>query len=183
MRRLADTRRVMAMMILKPSSGPICETVLGVRYRLPRYYLSTWSAKPTWVQYLSVPILQVLIWPILLRYLNGVSEVIMCVHLILNVYYLAAQEARTGCTARDWPRDPKKQPGYSRRYTTKPPNKAVLELHSGLQKAEISVLVQARTGQIRLTKFLYNCKVPGILSAQCRCRAGKKRHGTCHSIA
>lgn len=56
-----------------------------------------------------------------------------------------------------------------------PPNQAVLELHSGLQKAESSVLVQARTGRIGLAKFfLYNHKAPGILSAQCRCRAGEK---------
>jgi hypothetical protein len=52
-----------------------------------------------------------------------------------------------------------------------PPNKAVLKLHSGLQKAESSVLVQARTGRIGLAKFLYNRKVPGIQSAQCRCGA------------
>jgi hypothetical protein len=55
-----------------------------------------------------------------------------------------------------------------------PLNKAVLELYTGLQKAESSVLVQARTGRIGLAKFLYNCKVPGILSAQCRCRAGEE---------
>jgi len=44
-----------------------------------------------------------------------------------------------------------------------PPSMAVLKLHSGLRKAEIRVLVQARTGRIRLTKFLYSRKVPGIL--------------------
>jgi hypothetical protein len=51
------------------------------------------------------------------------------------------------------------------------PNKAVLKLHSGLRKVKSSVLVQARTGRIGLAKFLYNRKVPGILSAQCRCSA------------
>jgi hypothetical protein len=35
-----------------------------------------------------------------------------------------------------------------------PPNKAVLKLHLGLQKAESSVLVQARTARIGLAKFL-----------------------------
>ena len=55
-----------------------------------------------------------------------------------------------------------------------PPNRAVLKLHSGLQKAESSVLVQARMGRIGLAKILYNCKVPGILSAQRRCRAGEE---------
>jgi hypothetical protein len=55
-----------------------------------------------------------------------------------------------------------------------PPNKAVLKLYLGLQKAENSVLVQARTGRIRLAKVLYNRKVPGIQSAQCRCGAGEE---------
>ena len=55
-----------------------------------------------------------------------------------------------------------------------PPDGAVLKLHSGLCKAESSVLVQVRTGRIGLTKFLYSRKVPGILSAQCRCRAGEE---------
>ena len=55
-----------------------------------------------------------------------------------------------------------------------PPNRAVLKLHSGLRKAESSVLVQARTGRIGLAKFLYSCKVPGILSTQCRCGAGEE---------
>ena len=40
-----------------------------------------------------------------------------------------------------------------------PPNRAVLKLHSGLRKAESSVLVQARTGRIGLAKFLYSRKV------------------------
>ena len=55
-----------------------------------------------------------------------------------------------------------------------PLNRAVLKLHSGLRKAESSVLVQARTGRIGLLKFLYNRKVPGVLSAQCRCRNGEE---------
>jgi hypothetical protein len=48
-------------------------------------------------------------------------------------------------------------------------NKGVLKLHSRLQKVEHSVLVQARTSRIRLVKFLYNRKVPGVLSTQYRC--------------
>jgi hypothetical protein len=55
-----------------------------------------------------------------------------------------------------------------------PPNKAVLKLHSRLKKAESSILVQARTGRIGLPKFLYNCKVPSVLSAQCRYSAGEE---------
>ena len=52
--------------------------------------------------------------------------------------------------------------------------KAVLKLYAGLQKAEISVLVLARTGRIGLAKFLYNREVPGIQSAQCQCGAGEE---------
>jgi hypothetical protein len=65
-----------------------------------------------------------------------------------------------------------------------PLNKAVLKLHSGLRKAESSVLVQAQTGRIGLAKFLYNRKVPGILSAQCRCGAGEEtpRHMALYCI-
>jgi hypothetical protein len=55
-----------------------------------------------------------------------------------------------------------------------PPNKAVLKLHPRLRKAEGSVLVQARTGRIGLAKFLYSCKVPRVLSSQCRCGAGEE---------
>ena len=55
-----------------------------------------------------------------------------------------------------------------------PPCKRVLKLHSGLRKAESAVLVQARTGRIGLAKFLYNRRVPGVLSAQSRCGAGEE---------
>jgi hypothetical protein len=48
----------------------------------------------------------------------------------------------------------------------------VLSLHKSLQKAESALLVQARTGKIGLGKFLYDRKVPGIETAQCRCGAG-----------
>ena len=64
--------------------------------------------------------------------------------------------------------------GTARQSLKTPPNRAVLKLHSGLRKAESSVPVQARTGRIGLAKFLYSRKVPGILSAQCRCRAGEE---------
>ena len=38
------------------------------------------------------------------------------------------------------------------------PNKGTLKLHSGLRKAESSVLVQARTGRIGLARFLSTTK-------------------------
>jgi hypothetical protein len=54
------------------------------------------------------------------------------------------------------------------------PGKQVLKLHTGLKKAESSMLVQARTGRVGLAKFLYGRKVPGIQTAQCRCEAGEE---------
>ena len=65
-----------------------------------------------------------------------------------------------------------------------PPSKAVLKLHRGLQKAESSILVQTRTGRIGLAKFLYSRKVPGVLSAQCRCGAREEtlRHMALYCI-
>jgi hypothetical protein len=53
-------------------------------------------------------------------------------------------------------------------------NKGALKLHSGLRKAESSVLVQARTDRSGLARFLYTHKVPGIESTQCRCGAGEE---------
>ena len=75
------------------------------------------------------------------------------------------KEDGTGCTARNGP--------WGRQTVPKDTllNKGALELHSRLQKAESSVLVKARTGRIGLARFLFNYKVPGIESAECRCRA------------
>jgi hypothetical protein len=79
-----------------------------------------------------------------------------------------------------WKKDPKRVDRVARPGTDLgsreipediPPNKAVLKLHSGLRKAESSVLVQARKGRIGFAKFPYNRKVPSVLSAQCRCSA------------
>jgi hypothetical protein len=69
------------------------------------------------------------------------------------------------------------QPGtdpYNRKLVLEdtPPTKQVLQLHGQLQKAESSLLVQARTGKIGLAKFLHSRKVPGFETAQCRCSAG-----------
>jgi hypothetical protein len=54
------------------------------------------------------------------------------------------------------------------------PDKRVLELHTGLRKAESTMLIQARTGKIGLAKFWYTRKVPGVLSAQCECGRGEE---------
>jgi hypothetical protein len=54
------------------------------------------------------------------------------------------------------------------------PNKGILKLHTKLRKAESAIIVQARTGCIGLTKFLYSHNVPGFESAQCRCGAGEE---------
>ena len=50
----------------------------------------------------------------------------------------------------------------------------MLKLQSQLQKAKSSVLVQACTRRIRLAKFLYGRRVPGVASAQRRCGAGEE---------
>ena len=54
----------------------------------------------------------------------------------------------------------------------RPPNPATLELHKGLSKAESSVLIQARTGEICLAHFLHQRKVPGMMSDRCSCGVG-----------
>jgi len=82
------------------------------------------------------------------------------------------QEKRASLTARDRPRERRVVPEDT------PPTRAVLKLHSGLRKAESSVLVQARTGRIGLAKFLYKYRVPSVLTAQCRCGAGEETAGT-----
>jgi hypothetical protein len=69
---------------------------------------------------------------------------------------------------------PRTDPGSRAVPEDTPPSRGVLKLHLGLRKAESSILVQARTGRIGLAKFLYNRKVPGVLSAQCRCRNGEE---------
>ena len=61
-----------------------------------------------------------------------------------------------------------------------PPTKATLGLHTGLQKAESVLLVQARTGQIRLAQFLNSRRVPGYETASCQCGGG---HETPRHIA
>jgi hypothetical protein len=47
-----------------------------------------------------------------------------------------------------------------------------LLLHKHLQKAESSLLVQARTGCIGLAHFLRRRRVPRALAEECRCREG-----------
>jgi hypothetical protein len=54
------------------------------------------------------------------------------------------------------------------------PTKNVLRLHNKLYKAESALLIQARTGRIGLARFLHSRKVPGVLTAQCQCRAGEE---------
>ena len=53
-------------------------------------------------------------------------------------------------------------------------NKRVLQLHSQFRKAESSLLVQIRTGQIGLAKFLYSQRLPSYVIASCRCGEGEE---------
>lgn len=52
------------------------------------------------------------------------------------------------------------------------PNKERLRIHTNLQKAESSLLIQLRTNKIGLGQFLYTRKVPGYDTAQCECQRG-----------
>ena len=52
------------------------------------------------------------------------------------------------------------------------PTKQVLQLHKSLRKAESALLVQVRTKRIGLAQFLYNRRVPNVVTAKCQCRAG-----------
>ena len=78
------------------------------------------------------------------------------------------KKGRTDDTARDRPKGRQAAPEDT------PTSRGVLRLHTGLRKAESSVLVQSHTGRIGLAKVLYNLRVPEILSAQCRCGAGEE---------
>jgi hypothetical protein len=51
----------------------------------------------------------------------------------------------------------------------RPPEKAVLKLHSGLRKAESSALIQLRTGRVGLAHFLHKARVPSYETGMCRC--------------
>jgi hypothetical protein len=53
-----------------------------------------------------------------------------------------------------------------------PPTKQVLKLYKNLYKAESALLVQACTKRIGLAQFLYNRRVPDVVTAKCQCRAG-----------
>src|SRR5450432_2630465 len=52
------------------------------------------------------------------------------------------------------------------------PEPSRLLLHEHLQKAESSLLVQARTGCIGLARFLRHRRVPRVLAERCRCWEG-----------
>jgi len=64
----------------------------------------------------------------------------------------------------------------------RPPDPKILKLHSGLQKAESSALVQFRTGRTGLAHFLYRARVPGVESDLCSCGNGPEtpRHVLIH---
>jgi hypothetical protein len=59
-----------------------------------------------------------------------------------------------------------------------PPQKATLNLHQGLRKAESSIFIQLRTGKIGLADFLHKAKVLGYDTPQCPC--GQARETPAH---
>jgi hypothetical protein len=50
----------------------------------------------------------------------------------------------------------------------------VLKLHEGLRKAESSLAIQLRTGLNGLYTFLYQARVPSVLSPLCSCGQGQQ---------
>ena len=49
-----------------------------------------------------------------------------------------------------------------------------LQRHEGLNKAQSSLLVQARTGAIGLRSFLFRRSVPGVVTPYCSCGEGEE---------
>src|SRR5277367_4772437 len=62
------------------------------------------------------------------------------------------------------------QPAWTQR-NARPPDPKTLGLHKGLQKAESSILIQARIEKIGLAQFLYQRRVPGVVTRECSCGA------------
>jgi hypothetical protein len=55
-----------------------------------------------------------------------------------------------------------------------PPTNERLKLHDGLHKAESSLLVQMRTGKIGLRAFLFERRVPDVMTPVCVCGDGRE---------
>jgi hypothetical protein len=51
----------------------------------------------------------------------------------------------------------------------RPPDSAVLQLHKGLRKADSTILIQGRTGEIGLGHCLHMLRVPDYEPSQCSC--------------
>ena len=54
---------------------------------------------------------------------------------------------------------------------SKMPHRSALQLHTGLSKAQSSILTQVRTGKIGLVAFLCKRQVPGFPTPACSCGA------------
>jgi hypothetical protein len=55
--------------------------------------------------------------------------------------------------------------------------KEAVQLHDGLTKAESSLLTQARTGKIGLRAFLFQRRVPDVITPQCSCGGAREMVG------
>ncbi|KAH6044453.1 hypothetical protein HBI67_247390 [Parastagonospora nodorum] len=60
------------------------------------------------------------------------------------------------------------------------PTKKVLQLYQGLSKRESALLVQMRTEKIGLNDFLFNRRVPEVISPRCAC--GERRQTAAHIL-
>ena len=55
-----------------------------------------------------------------------------------------------------------------------PPTKERLKLHDGLRKAESFLFIQMRTGKIGLRAFLFERRVPDVMTPVCACGDGRE---------
>jgi hypothetical protein len=57
-------------------------------------------------------------------------------------------------------------------HLTPRPTPAIRTLHAGVTKGHSAIIIQLRTGKVGFNAFLYNRRVPGILSPPCECGLG-----------
>jgi ribonuclease HI len=68
-----------------------------------------------------------------------------------------------------WTKSPK---GRYTAHLTPSPTKETRRLHTGKKKGPSALLTQLRTGKIGFNAFLYNMKVPSVISPRCACDSG-----------
>lgn len=90
----------------------------------------------------------------------------------------SGNEGSAGALRRDWKQ--RWEQGAPQRTTRRAADTALpkafegshLKLYENLNKAQSSIICQARTGKIGLRAFLYNRRVPGVDTPECPCGSG-----------